>query len=88
MKKYELTILATDLVGLAEKIEKLVKVLKGKVGRVTEMGKKPLAYMIKKAGEAHYLSLALELPAGAVVELRKKLNVDKVVLRHILIKAE
>ena len=88
MHKYELTVLGRELEGLADKIEKVVKVLGGKVGKVTEMGKKPLAYMIKKAGEAHYLSLTLELPATAVVELKKKLNVDKAVLRYILIKPD
>ncbi|HJZ05943.1 30S ribosomal protein S6 [Candidatus Amesbacteria bacterium RIFCSPHIGHO2_01_FULL_48_32] len=86
MKKYELTILATDLAGLVEKIEKLVKVLKGGVEKVTEMGKKPLAFTIKKAGEAHYLSLDVELPGESVVQLRKKLSVDKVILRYLLVK--
>ncbi|TSC84482.1 MAG: hypothetical protein G01um101416_1069, partial [Microgenomates group bacterium Gr01-1014_16] len=71
-----------------EKIEKVVKVLGGKVGKNVEMGKKPLAYQIKKAGEGHYLQMLVELPGRAVVELVKKLNVEKELLRHLLVKIQ
>ena len=86
MRKYELTLVARTVEGVAEKIEKVVKVLGGKVGKSVEMGKKPLAYHIRKAGEGHYLQILIELPGKAVVELVKKLNVEKEVLRHLLVK--
>ena len=74
--------------GVVEKIEKIVKVLGGKSGKNTEMGKKPLAYQIKKQGEGHYLQMVVELPGKAVIELVKKLNVEKGLLRHLMVKAE
>jgi small subunit ribosomal protein S6 len=90
MKKYDLTLLVRaslkedGLDGFVEKIEKLVKILGGKMGKFTEMGKKQLAYQIEKVSEAVYLNWVLELPGGNVVELEKKLNNDKDVLRHLL----
>ncbi len=88
MSKYDLTVLVKSAEGAVEKIEKTVKALSGKVIKTAEMGKKPLAYQIKKAGEAHYLSMVLELPSEAVVQLQKKLAVDKELLRHLLLKAK
>jgi len=88
MNKYDLTVLAKKTDGMEEKIEKLVKALAGKSGRMVEMGKKQMAYAIQKTQEANYLSWGLELPADAVVQIEKKLTNDKDVLRHLLVKAE
>ncbi len=85
MKKYDLTVLTKDGVGVEEKIGKIVKALEGKVGKMTEMGKKQLAYPIGKAKEAVFVSWILELPTEAVVQLEKKLIVDKNILRHLLV---
>lgn len=91
MKKYDLTVLIkTDLKDSArekfiDKIETLVKALGGKAGKLTEMGKKQLAYAIKKNSEAQFLSWALELTSQSVVELEKKLVNDKEILRHLLV---
>jgi len=71
-----------------ERIEKLAKTLGGSVGKISEMGKKPLAYPIDKAGDAHFFNLILELPGKAVLELKKKLAVDKEILRHMLTEAK
>ena len=91
MNKYDLTVLVkSDLKETArekfvEKIEALVKILDGKIGKLTEMGKKQLAYDIKKQREAQFLSWVLELPAKSVVQLEKKLVNDKEILRHLLV---
>ena len=84
MKKYDLTVLVKND-KFAAKIEALVKALDGKLGRVTDMGKKQLAYPIDKQTEAQFLSWVLELPRASVVQLEKKLVNDKEVLRHLLV---
>lgn len=94
MRNYELTILVkadTDDAGrdaVVSKIEKLVKALSGKVGKFTEMGRKQMAYQINHQSEALYLSWNLELPAKSVVELDRKLTVDKEIVRHLLVTVE
>jgi small subunit ribosomal protein S6 len=84
MKKYDLTVLVKND-KIVAKIEALVKALDGKLGRMTDMGKKQLAYPIAKQTEAQFISWVLELPATAVVQLEKKLVNDKEVLRHLLV---
>lgn len=84
MKKYDLTVLVKND-KIAAKIETLVKALDGKLGRMTDMGKKQLAYPINKQTEAQFLSWVLELPAKAVVQLEKKLVNDKEIMRHLLV---
>ena len=92
MNKYDLTVLLNaDLKEkpfdkFFEKIEALVKALEGKAGKLSEMGKKQLAYDIKGEKEAQFLSWVLELPPKNVIQLEKKLTNDKEILRHLLIR--
>ena len=72
---------------LVDKLEKTVKALGGSVKKTLEMGKKQLAYKILGQSEATYLNLVLEMPGEAVVQLEKKLTVDKEILRHLLVVA-
>lgn len=94
MAKYDLTVLVGPEVkekaldAYVAKFEKLIKALEGKVVKFTEMGHKQLAYKIKNMQEANYLSWIVELPESGVVQLDKKLTIDKEVLRHLLVKAE
>lgn len=85
MQKYELTILVKSVTGVEEKMEKMIKALGGKLGKFTEMGKKQLAYPIDKMHEAHFLNWIIELPGEAVVQLEKKLAIDREVIRHLLV---
>lgn len=86
MNKYDLTILVKKAEGVEAKIEKLVKALEGKLGKFTEMGKKQLAYPITKTREAVFLNWMVELPGEGVVQLEKKLTIDKEILRHLCLR--
>jgi small subunit ribosomal protein S6 len=88
MKKYDLTVLVKEVAGVEEKMEKVAKALGGKVGRMVEMGKKQLAYEINGNNAANFLTWALELPAAAVVQLERKLTLDKDIVRHLLVKLD
>ncbi len=86
MNIYDLTILVKKAEGVEAKIEKLVKALEGKVGKFTEMGKKQLAYPILKTREATFLNWVVELPGSGVVQLEKKLTIDRDILRHLCLR--
>lgn len=94
MQKYDLIVLTkADLNGEAKdkfvsKLEAVIKTAEGKVVKTVEMGKKQLAYKIKNLSEANFLEFILELPSQAVLQLDKKLTVDREVVRHLLVKAE
>ena len=86
MQKYDLTVISQKN-DVGEKIEKVIAAIGGKAGRMIEMGKKQLAYPMQKISEAQFFSWVVELPAQAVVQLSKKLDVDRDVVRHLLVKA-
>jgi small subunit ribosomal protein S6 len=90
-RKYELTVLLSPTAKdggrdkFEAKVEKILKVLDGKVVKAMEMGKKQLAYKINDLSEAIYVNFVLEMPTASVVQLDKKLVVDKEVIRHLLV---
>ncbi len=88
MNKYDLTVLVKKAEGVEAKIEKLVKALEGKLGKFTEMGKKQLAYPIAKTRDAAFLNWVVEMPGEGVVQLEKKLTIDKDILRHLLVRMD
>ena len=71
-----------------ERLEKTVSALGGKVEKSTEMGRKQLAYRVHNMTEALFRNWRLELPRTGVIQLGKKLNVDKEILRYLLVAAE
>lgn len=85
MQKYDLTVLVQKA-DIGAKIEKLITAADGKAGRMIEMGKKQLAYPIKKLSEAVFLSWTVELPAPSVLQLDRKLTHDHDIMRHLLVK--
>lgn len=85
MQKYDLTVLVQKAT-VGEKIEKLITAAGGKAGRMIEMGKKQLAYPIKKLSEAVFLSWTVEFPGEAVLQFNRKLTIDKDIVRHLLVK--
>lgn len=86
MRKYKLVVLVKKPDGFEEKMEKLGKALGGRVVKMASMGRKQMAYKIKGVGEADYLDFSLELPQAAVVELEKKLAMDREVVRHLCLR--
>lgn len=91
MREYDLTVMvavtegAEDAKALETRVEKVIKALDGKVVKAIEMGKKQLAYKIKNVREAVFFNWKIELPPASVVQLDKKLAVDRSVLRHLLV---
>lgn len=86
MQKYDLTVLVGKT-EIGEKIEKIITAAGGVAGRTMEMGKKQLAYPIKKLTEAVFLSWSVELPGEAVLQLDRKLTHERDVIRHLLVKS-
>lgn len=98
MRGYELTLilkaeLPTDKV--LAKIKKIIADTGGKVGEVTEWGKREFSYPIKKpaspAGgqkEGVYYLLNLELEGKEAKKIEEKLKLEEAVLRHLLVRKE
>lgn len=94
MNSYELMfIIDPDLEEeAAQKVVAAVKeAISGVGGEVTEermMGKRRLAYEIKKKTDGLYVLLYFQAPPAAMEELNRALRINEQVLRHLITRAK
>ncbi len=94
MNKYELVVVLPGDATVAKKkavgesLEKLVKILKGKIEKVIDWGKKDLAYEIEKNTSGVFLIFELELSPEAVRAMPDKLRLNEQIIRYLLVKKE
>ncbi len=73
--------------AVSAKLEKVLKDGKASEVKVNNLGKKQLAYPIKKYVEAEYLVVNFEAPGEIVKEISEMLKVEQeMVLRHMVTK--
>ena len=93
MSKYESIIIVNpnvDEEGLKALEEKFTGLIneKGKVESVENMGKKKLAYEIKKFGEGTYLLFNFESEPSAIAELERIYRITDEILKQIIVKKD
>ena len=81
---YELTFLLETETEL-ENIKKLIKDFSGKITKEEALGKKTLAYDIKKLRSANFYTWTFEMEKNQVTEFRKKLNFNDKIVRYLLL---
>ena len=82
--KQDLT--AKDLNTIKNKYDDLIKKSSGKVLRVEEWGLLSLAAKIKKYSKAFYIHYKFEGNNDTLNEIKKKIKVDKDILRYLIVK--
>ena len=93
MNKYESVIIINpnleteSIKALIEKISNLIN-NNGKVDSVEEVGKKKLAYEIKKNKEGYYIVFKFESKPESIAELERMYRITDEVLKFIVIKEE
>ena len=93
MNKYESVIIINPTVE-AEKIKTLVQkftdliINAGKVEKVDEVGKKKLAYEVKKNKEGYYVIINFEAQPELIVELERNYRITDEVLKFIVVRVE
>ncbi|MBR0460661.1 30S ribosomal protein S6 [Candidatus Saccharibacteria bacterium] len=93
MKDYELTVLfhpdlEMNLEPSLDKVKKIVEENGGKINKLTEDGKKRLAYKIGGQDFAVYCYMEVSLPAEAPAKISSVLNITDEVLRYLLVKVD
>ncbi len=93
MKDYELTVLfhpdlEMNLEPSLDKVKKIVEENGGKINKITEDGKKRLAYKLKGQDFAVYYYMEVSLPAEAPAKISSVLNITDEVLRYLLVKVD
>ena len=93
MNKYESVIIINPNVdeegikGLVQKFTDLIN-NDGKVEKVDELGKKKLAYEIRKHKEGYYLVFHFEANPNLIVELERNYRIQDEIIKFIVIKEE
>jgi len=85
--KYELTFLL-DNEEETKNIKSLLDSVKAKLVKEDKWGERSLAYPIKKLRSAKYFHWLLEMDENQTTELKKKLNFNDKIVRHLLLKTE
>lgn len=81
---YELTFLLNEETELPN-LKKLVSDHNGKITKEENLGKKSLAYPIKKNHSANFYCWTFEMDNKQVTEFRKKLNFNDKLIRYLLL---
>ena len=91
MNKYESVIIInpnveeTALKALIEKFQTLINT-DGKVEQVNELGKKKLAYEIKKNKEGYYVVYDFEANPKLIAELERNYRITDEIIKFIVVK--
>ena len=93
MNKYETIFIINPNVedaGVKELIQKFSDIINndGKVESVEELGKKKLAYEIKKNSEGNYILINFEAAPGLIKELERVYRITDDILKFIVIRKE
>lgn len=94
MTKYEImfivkaTMEEEQIKKTAEDVQKLINNKKSKVIEFKEMGRKKLAYPIKKEVSGYYYVMTVEADHDTVAEFDRKVSINENILRHLIIKLE
>ena len=93
MNKYESIIIVNpnvDEAGLKALEEKFTGLINenGKVESVENMGKRKLAYEIKKFSEATYLLFNFEAKPASIAELERVYRITEDIIKYIVIRKE
>lgn len=94
MTKYEImfivkaTLEEDKIKGVSEELQKLINKKPSKVIEFKEMGRKKLAYPIKKEVSGYYYVMTVEADNDTIKEFDRKVSINENVLRHLIIKVE
>ncbi|MGN1299718.1 MAG: 30S ribosomal protein S6 [Candidatus Scatovivens sp.] len=93
MNKYETVFIINPSVeeaGVKELIEKFSNIINndGKVTEVQEMGKRKLAYEIKKNSEGYYVLINFEANPELIKELERNYRITDNVIKFIVIRKD
>jgi small subunit ribosomal protein S6 len=94
MRKYEVMfivrpdIIDEDLDKLVANLETNVTTAGGHVAHVERMGKRRLAYVVRKFQDGHYILLQVEGPGSAIKEIERRLRVTEQVIKFITVRTD
>lgn len=91
MRSYELMILLDPnlqdeaISALVKEIQQTITKNQGKIGKVSQWGKRKLAYEIKKFQEAFYVVLNFELEPENIANIEKSIKFEEKIIRYSIV---
>jgi small subunit ribosomal protein S6 len=89
MRHYEVVFLvhpdqSEQVPGMLDRYKGLIEAEGGKVHRVEDWGRRPLAYPIQHLAKAHYALMNIECGPNGIAELKSGFRFNDAVLRHLI----
>lgn len=94
MRNYELIFIAQPdlddeaLKALTERIQQVIVANGGQVTSTENLGRRTLAYPIKRRRDGYYILIKAALAQKTIAELERSLRLSEDVLRHMLVHLE
>jgi small subunit ribosomal protein S6 len=79
---------ADDIAKLNEGITKVIETEGGSVVKLEDMGKRKLAYEIKRMREGHYVLFEIEGSGKEIAELERRMRVNDLIVRFITVRVD
>jgi len=78
----------TALAAFNERIQQVISANGGQVASAELMGRRSLAYPIKKRHEGYYMLVKASLTQATIAEIERTLRLSEDVLRHMLVRVD
>ena len=93
MRHYEICIIvhpdqSEQVPAMIERYKALIAEQGGKIHRIEDWGRRPLAYPIEKLVKAHYVLLNIECGYETLAEIEHGFRFNDAVLRHLTVKTK
>lgn len=93
MRHYEVVFLvhpdqSEQVPAMIERYSNLITQQKGKIHRLEDWGRRPLAYPINKIMKAHYVLMNIECDQKTVNELSENFRYNDAVIRNMVVKVD
>ena len=90
MRHYEVVFLvhpdqSEQVPAMTERYRSLIEGADGKIHRLEDWGRRPLAYPIQKLAKAHYVLMNIECDTDTLSELESAFRFNDAVLRNLII---
>ncbi len=93
MRHYEIVFMvhpdqSDQVPSMIDRYTKIVEAGNGKVHRLEDWGRRPLAYLIQKVHKAHYVLMNIECGQDVLDELSSNFRYNDAVLRNLVVKRD
>lgn len=93
MRHYEIVFLvhpdqSEQVPAMIERYSNLITQQKGKIHRLEDWGRRPLAYPINKIMKAHYVLMNVECDQATINELSENFRYNDAVIRNLILKMD